>query len=109
MTVVHIEGQKGLDNLDEIMTVDGIDVLFLGPYDISQSLGVPGDVRSKIVEDALKKAASKARAQGRVVGSYAKDVEMGKWLIDLGVQYLSINVDATIYMQACERIARALK
>ena len=78
MTVVHIEGQKGLDNLDEIMTVDGIDVLFLGPYDISQSLGVPGDVRSKIVEDALKKAASKARAQGRVVGSYAKDVEMGK-------------------------------
>lgn len=109
MTVVHIEGQAGLDNLDEIMTVDGIDVLFLGPYDISQSLGVPGDVRSKIVEDALKEAASKARAQGRVVGSYAKDVEMGKWLIDLGVQYLSINVDATIYMQACERIVRALK
>ena len=109
MTVVHIEGKTGLDNLDEIMTVDGIDVLFLGPYDISQSLGVPGDVRSKIVEDALKEAAGKARAKGRVVGSYAKDVEMGKWLIDLGVQYLSINVDATIYMQACESIARALK
>ncbi|MGB1748964.1 MAG: HpcH/HpaI aldolase family protein, partial [Dehalococcoidia bacterium] len=109
MTVVHIEGQKGLNNLEEIMTVDGIDVLFLGPYDISQSLGVPGDVRSKIVEDALKEAASKARAQGRVIGSYAKDVEMGKWLIDLGVQYLSINVDATIYMQACEDIANALK
>ena len=44
-----------------------------------------------------------------MVGSYAKDVEMGKWLIDLGVQYLSINVDATIYMQACESIVRALK
>ena len=44
--VVHIEGSRGLDNLDEIMTVDGIDVLFLGPYDISQSLGVPGDVRN---------------------------------------------------------------
>jgi 2-keto-3-deoxy-L-rhamnonate aldolase RhmA len=70
---------------------------------------VPGDVRSKIVEDALQEAASNARSKGRVVGSYAKDVEMGKWLIDLGVQYLSINVDATIYMQACERIARALK
>jgi 4-hydroxy-2-oxoheptanedioate aldolase len=109
LIVVHIEGQRGLDNLDEIMTVEGIDVLFLGPYDISQSLGVPGEVRSPIVEAALKEAAAKARAKGRVVGSYAKDVEMGKWLIDLGVQYLSINVDATIYMQACERIARALK
>ncbi len=109
MVVVHIEGQRGLNNLDEIMTVDGIDVLFLGPYDISQSLGMPGDVRNPKVEDALKEAAGKARAQGRAVGSYAKDVEMGRWLIDLGVQYLSINVDATIYMQACEQIAKALK
>lgn len=109
MVVVHIEGQRGLNNLDEIMTVEGIDVLFLGPYDISQSLGLPGDVRNPKVEAALKEAAGKARAQGRAVGSYAKDVEMGKWLIDLGVQYLSINVDATIYMQACEQIAKALK
>ena len=109
MIVVHIEGQRGLDNLDEIMTVEGIDVLFLGPYDISQSLGLPGDVRNPKVEAALKEAAGKARGQGRAVGSYAKDVEMGKWLIDLGVQYLSINVDATIYMQACERIAKSLK
>ena len=109
MIVVHIEGQRGLDNLDEIMTVEGIDVLFLGPYDISQSLGVPGEVRSEKVETALKEATAKARAQGRAVGSYAKDVEMGKWLIDLGVQYVSINVDVTIYMQACERIAKALK
>jgi len=50
-----------------------------------------------------------ARAGGRAVGSYARDVEMGNWLIDLGVQYLSINVDATIYLQACEKIAKALK
>ena len=68
MVVVHIEGQRGLNNLDEIMTVDGIDVLFLGPYDISQSLGVPGDVRSQKVETALKEATDKARAQGRAVG-----------------------------------------
>jgi 4-hydroxy-2-oxoheptanedioate aldolase len=91
------------------MTVEGIDVLFLGPYDISQSLGMPGDVRNPKVEAALQQAAGKARAQGRAVGSYAKDVEMGKWLIDLGVQYLSINVDATIYMQACAAIAKGLK
>jgi 4-hydroxy-2-oxoheptanedioate aldolase len=109
MVVVHIEGRRGLDNLDEIMTVDGIDVLFLGPYDISQSLGVPGEVRSPKVEQALAAAAGKARAKGRAVGSYARDVEMGKWLKDLGVQYLSINVDATIYMLACEALAKALK
>jgi 4-hydroxy-2-oxoheptanedioate aldolase len=109
MVVVHIEGRQGLDNLDDIMTVAGIDVLFLGPYDISQSLGLPGDVRHPKVERALQDAAGKARAGGRAVGSYARDVEMGKWLKDLGVQYLSVNVDATIYLQACEALAKALK
>jgi 4-hydroxy-2-oxoheptanedioate aldolase len=109
MVVVHIEGRRGLDHLDDIMNVDGIDVLFLGPYDISQSLGMPGDVRHPTVERALQDAAGKARARGRAVGSYARDVEMGKWLKDLGVQYLSVNVDATIYLQACEALARALK
>ena len=109
MVVVHIEGRRGLDALDSIMTVDGIDVLFLGPYDISQSLGVPGEVRSPKVERALQEAAGKARAKGRAVGSYARDVDMGKWLKDLGVQYLAVNVDATIYLQACESLAKALK
>lgn len=109
MTVVHIEGKTGLDNLESIMTVEGIDVLFLGPYDISQSLGMPGDVRNPVVENALKDATLKARNAGRAVGSYAKDIEMGKWLIDLGIQYIAINVDATIYMQACEQIADELK
>lgn len=109
MVIVHIEGRTGLDNLDEIMEVEGIDVLFLGPYDISQSLGMPGQVTDKKVADAMKEAADKARKAGRAVGSFAKDVEMGKWLKDLGVQYISINTDATIYMQGCESIAKALK
>lgn len=107
--VVHIEGQRGLNNLDEIMDIPGIDVLFLGPYDISQSLGIPGQVRSPKVERALKLAAGKARRRGRAIGSYAKDTEMAKWLLDLGVQYLSINVDATIYMQACERMVNEIR
>ena len=72
------------------------------------SLWACGDVRNPIVETALRDAATRARDRGRAVGSYAKDVEMGKWLIDMGVQYLSINVDATIYMQACERIVKEL-
>jgi len=91
------------------MEVPGIDVLFLGPYDISQSLGIPGQVRSQKVERALKSAAGKARRRGRAVGSYAKDTEMAKWLLGLDIQYLSINVDATIYMQACERMVREIR
>ncbi len=109
VVIGHIEGVRGLGNFDEIMTVDGIDVYFLGPYDISQSLGIPGQVTDPKVEDALKTACAKARAAGKSVGSYAKDIEMGRWLLSIGVQYLAYNVDATIYMEACERAVRELR
>ena len=42
--IVHIEGVEGVTNLSEILTVKGLDVIFLGPYDLSQSCGVPGQV-----------------------------------------------------------------
>ncbi|MBT5320409.1 MAG: aldolase, partial [Chloroflexi bacterium] len=109
VVIGHIEGKRGLDNLDEIMEVDGIDVYFLGPYDISQSLGIPGDVRNPIVEEALVEACGKARDAGKAVGSYARDIDMGRWLLSNGVQYLAYNVDATVYMEACERIMGELR
>lgn len=50
VTILQIEGQEGIDNIDDILTVDGIDVLFIGPYDLSQSLGVPGEIDNPLVE-----------------------------------------------------------
>ena len=44
MILIHIEGVEGLENLEEIISVPGLDVIFLGPYDLSQSLGIPGQV-----------------------------------------------------------------
>lgn len=107
--IVHIEGKRGLDNLDDILKVDGIDVYFLGPYDISQSLGMPGDVRNPTVETALQTACEKANQAGKCIGSFAKDIEMGRWLMSLGVRYMLYNVDVTVYLQACEGIVKELK
>ena len=109
VVIVHIEGKEGLENLEEILAVDGIDVYFLGPYDISQSLGVPGEVRSAPVEQALSAATQKARAAGKAVGSFAKDPEMARWMMGLGVQYMLYGVDTTLYLEACQRFVSALR
>jgi 4-hydroxy-2-oxoheptanedioate aldolase len=109
VVIVHIEGKRGLDNLDQILKVEGIDVFFLGPYDISQSLGVPGRVDHPRVQEAMREAAKKARSLGKAVGSYARDVAMARQLMEMGVQYLSILVDATIYLYACREIVRQLR
>jgi 4-hydroxy-2-oxoheptanedioate aldolase len=47
MILIHIEGVEGLENLEEIISVPGLDVIFLGPYDLSQSLGIPGQVNDQ--------------------------------------------------------------
>ena len=41
LVVIHVEGKGGIDNLAEIVTVPQVDVIFLGPYDLSQSIGIP--------------------------------------------------------------------
>ena len=108
MSIIHIEGLAGLKNLDEILDVNNIDVIFLGPYDISQSLGMPGEVDNDMVSNTIKEAVQKTKSLGRAVGSYAKDIQMAKWLKGLGVQYIAVNVDATIYMQACRDIVKEI-
>lgn len=100
--IVHIEGERGVENLDDIMTVDGIDVLFLGPYDLSQSLGIPGQVRADRVEELMSDVCERAADADVVVGTYADDVEMARRWADIGVQYVAISVDAPILRHAFE-------
>jgi len=47
--IAHIEGVQGINNLEEILSVSGIDVVFIGPYNLSQSLGLPGEIKQNIL------------------------------------------------------------
>ena len=109
VVVIHIEGVEGIRNLDEVLEVDHIDVVFLGPYDLSQSLGIPGQVEDPRVEGAIRDAVRKIRAAGKFAGSFAKDTVIARRMIEMGVQYMSVSVDAAIYKDACAAIVRELK
>ena len=50
-----IETKKGLDNIEEILQVPNLDAIFIGPYDLSASLGLPGDIFNKIVTESINK------------------------------------------------------
>ena len=102
--IIHIEGERGVENLDEIGSVDGIDVLFLGPYDMSQSLGIPGQVGDENVENLMKEVCDKAADYGKVVGTYADDPTMAQKWINAGAQYVAISVDGSILTHAFEDI-----
>lgn len=102
--IIHIEGNKAFNNIDAILEVDGIDVIFIGPYDMSQSLGVPGEVNHPKVISKMKEIVEKAMPLGKVVGTFVESPESAKQWIDLGVKYISYAVDVGIYYKACKGI-----
>ena len=107
--IIHIEGNIAFKNIDEILAVDGIDVIFIGPYDMSQSCGVPGEVNHPKVISQMKEIVKKAASLGKIVGTFVENPESAKQWIDLGVKYISYAVDVGIYFDACKDIVKKLK
>jgi 4-hydroxy-2-oxoheptanedioate aldolase len=108
LTIIHIEGKEGIENLSEIICVEGIDVVFLGPYDLSQSLGVPGEVHHEKVVNCMKDAVKLAQKKGKAVGTFTESIENAKKWKDIGVQYISYSVDVGLIMNSFKNITSQL-
>ncbi|MDR1496871.1 MAG: hypothetical protein LBS59_00435 [Puniceicoccales bacterium] len=109
LVILQVEGQKGLNALDEILAVEGVDILFIGPYDLSQSLGVPGDVANPVVIEAIKNVVERAKSAGVVTGVFADTFEAADRWRKAGVQYLSYSTDVGLYTEACRRVLKNIK
>ena len=104
MLIINIEGANGIKNLKEIMSVNGIDVIFIGPYDLSQSIGKPGKVNDPEVKNIIKKTAKAVKENGLVCGSFARDMKYLEFLIDCRIQYITYMVDTAIILQSYKNI-----
>jgi 4-hydroxy-2-oxoheptanedioate aldolase len=103
LLVLHIEGPESLDAIERIVEVPGIDVAFLGPYDLSQTLGIPGEVTHPRVREAMRAIVQAARPRGVAVGCFANNPEQARvWLAE-GVAYLAYSVDSVIFLDASRR------
>lgn len=98
--IIQIEGKEGLDNIDEILETGGFDVLFIGPYDLSQSLGYPGEIEHPEVINEIEKICKKAFEKKIYVGTFCDSIDQVKRWKGLGLKYLSYSVDISIFAQA---------
>jgi 4-hydroxy-2-oxoheptanedioate aldolase len=107
--IVQVEGVEGLSNLDSILNVEGVDVAFIGPYDLSQSLGIPAQVKHPRVLQAMVEAVAMARRTGKRIGTYCDDVETAYEYRKLGVAYLTVSIDAYIFLSAARSMVSRLR
>lgn len=109
LIILQLEGVKAIENLDEILEVEGVDILFIGPYDLSQSLGIPGQVNNPLVVEEMKKIVERARKKNKVIGTFVDTPEDLIMWRNLGVKYLSYSVDVGIFLDACRDLSNKFK
>ena len=100
--LVQVETRKGLENLDAIAQVEGVDGVFIGPADLSASLGHLGDAGhpevQKIIEDAIRRI----RAHGKAAGILAPNPDDAKRYIACGANFVAVAVDTMLFTQALD-------
>lgn len=97
---IQCENEACLARLDEICSLPEVDVIFFGPYDMSQSMGITGQVTHPRVEQAAQTVLEACRRSGKIAGIYCGDGETAKLRAQQGLQYLAIGMDTVLFSRA---------
>lgn len=102
LIAVHIEGKAAVENIADFLAVKELDIIFIGLFDISKSLGIPGQVNDPRVQQILAELAAKIKQAGKYPGTIATDAAQLERFLAAGLQYITYSVD-------CEMLGRAYK
>ena len=94
LTIGQVETVKAVENLKDILSTGELDVVFIGPYDLSTSMGISGELDHPRLLDAIKEIIGLAQAHNIALGCYVNDFESGEQWLRSGVQLIACGNDA---------------
>jgi len=94
--IAQIETAKSIENIHELFSSGMIDVGLIGPYDLSTSLGVSGDLAHPLMVEAIENVIEKAKEYDIIMGSYIDDFESGKQWLERGIRLIACGNDAAL-------------
>lgn len=108
VVITMIESKEGVENIDEIVAVEGLDAIFIGPYDLSGSYGIPGQTQAPIVRDACRRVVQACEQAGKSVGLLVvRPTEAAiRTVIEDGFNLLCLGLD-TVFLDEGARTTRA--
>lgn len=107
--IIQIETRGALDEVDDIAAIDGIDCVFVGPLDLSYSLGVPRQYDHPDFIAALDCVLAAAARAGIAAGILAANAEIAQRYIDKGFRFIALSSDAVLLSTAIQQNVTALK
>ncbi|WP_298773519.1 aldolase/citrate lyase family protein [uncultured Shewanella sp.] len=107
--IIQIEHITAVDNITEILAVSGIDCVFIGPYDLSASMGLVGNIEHPDVVEAINKVTTKCMEANIPLGIFSSSTEGITDYIKLGYSLLAVGMDSLFLGHAASAVIKALK
>ena len=104
--LAQVENQKGMDALDDILTVDGIDGVFIGPSDLAADMGFIGQAGAAEVKTAVLDAIAKIVASGKAAGILTLDKDLQQQCRDIGATFIATEIDVTSFARTMRGAAK---
>jgi len=108
LAILQLEG-TALGEYEKVADVPGVDILFIGPYDLSQALGVPGEIEHPKVLEEMRKIIAVAKRKGKTIGVFADSPTQAQRWIEAGVQYIAYSVDVGLFYAVCRDTVSTLR
>lgn len=111
IVIVQIEHIRAVENLEDIMSVEGVDGMLIGPYDLSGSLGCPGDFDHPAVQEALEEIYRKSKTHGYLLGQHVVKPDPGLVLeaVERGVRFIGFSDDFLYLGESCRNLLREVR
>ncbi len=109
LIVAQIETKEAIENIDAILSVEGIDVGLIGPNDLSISLGIPDQMNSEILTKAIEKVVETAKKRGKASGIHIGSVDAIKKWRAKGMTVLACNTDTGFQYAAAKSTLEEMK
>lgn len=110
LVAVQIETKKAVDNIEDIVSVDGVDATFIGPSDLSMSMGYRGKSFHPEVVKAMDRVLEASRASGVAPGiAYARDLDHCNRLIEQGFRFIGVGSDTGFLSRGCEETLKKIR
>lgn len=109
--VLQIETKEAVERIDEIMEVsaEAADLYFIGPADLSQSLGVPGQFDDPLLQETIQWVVKRIKKRGKAVGIHLPNPSMLQQYADLGIRYFTSSFDIGIVSEGAKGLLKAMQ
>jgi 2-keto-3-deoxy-L-rhamnonate aldolase RhmA len=107
--IIQIESPSAVEHAEEIASIDGVDVLFVGPADLSHSLGIPGQFDHPDYLAAIDRVVAAADGQGKATGILLRDAVALPRHLELGFRFVGIGSDGAFIVDGARAVVRAAR